>query len=507
MTSVPSILTIFEIAVIAVALVPALRVATKPPLLRDFRTYLPWSGLIVAVGLVALGLAAIAAARWPFVLHVLAILAAATALGAWVRGRPTYGRGRGWPPGSLALGRSFDAITRRDYYREQARLHGPVFKSSQFGRPVVCIVGLDTARDVFRSEALGGARLPYNRLLPRGSLRYMDRDTHDVEAPFFRSVLSGVDLELHEELARESCRSALAALSHASRERDEGAAPGEEIRAWVFTALASLFWGLESTDPRLPALDRAQQGLRLSRGGGPRWRRAILRHLDEVNEIARDRAREWSSDTPPASANALAGALAADPRALDRPVRASNLALVFRLANGDVTSLIHWLLAQLTDHPRWQEMVRDADRDDVASRIVQETLRLEQSEYLYREVVGPLEVGGFRVPAGWLLRVCVQESHRDPRFFPDPDRFDPDRFAGPPPSRRAYSPFGVDEHGCMGVPMVHFLGRIFVEEVCRGYEVRLTRDAPLERGTRHRDHWRPGSARRVRLTPLSRSRS
>ena len=67
----------------------------------------------------------------------------------------------------------------------------------------------------------------------------------------------------------------------------------------------------------------------------------------------------------------------------------------------------------------------------LAARIIAETLRLEQSEYIVRVARRPLSVGGFRIPAGWLLRLCVRESHRDPTAFTDPDRFDPDRFPGP----------------------------------------------------------------------------
>ena len=45
-------------------------------------------------------------------------------------------------PGDTILGMSLDAIGDRTFYQDQAALHGPVFKMSQFGRPVLCILGL-----------------------------------------------------------------------------------------------------------------------------------------------------------------------------------------------------------------------------------------------------------------------------------------------------------------------------------------------------------------------------
>ena len=93
----------------------------------------------------------------------------------------------------------------------------------------------------------------------------------------------------------------------------------------------------------------------------------------------------------------------------------------------------------------------------------------------------------------WLLRICVNESHRDPAVFAEPNTFDPDRFAGRTFSRLEYSPFGADTHGCMGAQIAHFLGRILVEELCAGFEWRLTRAGPPEHGSRQRDHWRPSA--------------
>jgi len=506
------VLLVIEVSILTVAAVCALRVAIKPPIRRDFRTYLPWSLVVLALGLAIAALAVAAALRWTWPRHVFALVAAVVLIALWIRARPTYGRRRGWPPGSLAIGTSFDAIGDRNFYRDQALRHGPVFKTSQFGRPVLCVTGLRLAREILQeTKALAGAVLPYNRFLPKGSLRYMDTAVHDAEAPFFRSALSGLDLGQHEERARATCREMLSRLSAASRGRPEGVPPREDLDGWNFTILASLFWGLRPDDPRLAELDQAQRALDVGRTGGPKWRAGMQGSLAAVNRMMRTHSASWDAESSPATRNcALAAALAMDPDALDDPSRAHNLTIMFRLASTDLTSLLDWVLAQLTLHPKWQEAVREVprvigttrgDADDVASRVVYETTRLEQSEYLYREVVRPFRTSGYNVPAGWLLRVCVQESHRDPAIFPNPDDFDPDRFIGPARSRREFSPFGVDDHGCMGVPMVHFVARVFVEELCHGYDATLTVDAPPEKGTRHRDHWRPSAKRRVRLVP------
>ena len=84
-------------------------------------------------------------------------------------------------------------------------------------------------------------------------------------------------------------------------------------------------------------------------------------------------------------------------------------------------------------------------------------------------------------------------------MFPDPDRFDPGRFRERSYSRVEFSPFGGHTHGCMGAHLAYFLGRILVEELALGYDWTVVRDGPLERGSRHRDHWRPSSLRRVAM--------
>lgn len=495
-----------ELVVLAVALGQVLRIAVKAPIRRELASA-PWVAVAVGVGGIAsAGVGIWAAIRWPGLVHLAAIAAVWLLAVGWWRARPDYGRRRGWPPGSLGIRASVDAVGDRNYYRDQARLHGPVFKMSQFGRPVVCVVGLGAGRDLLHGQAdgLAGAPLPYNRFVPRGSLRYMTPEDHRREGAIFRAAFVGVKLAAAEDTVRQGCRRMLVELSARSRQSAGGNRLTEYWDRWAAGSLARFLFGVDPEDSRFMILEQARRDMDLDRTGR-RW----VARTEAIFHRATGVLEELEREAVPGTA--LGGLLAADPTAGD-PTRLRNLFLMFRIGVWDLTGLLNWVIENLAAHPEWVAAVRRVPRtngaptgtqpSDLASRIVLETLRMEQSEYLYRRIVRPITVGGYPIPAGWLLRICVQESHRDPTIFPDPDRYNPDRFVGRVYAKHEYSPFGADTHGCLGVAMVLFLGRIFVEELGHGYDVRMTRKAPLERGSRHRHHWRPGSGRRVELIPV-----
>jgi cytochrome P450 len=181
-----------------------------------------------------------------------------------------------------------------------------------------------------------------------------------------------------------------------------------------------------------------------------------------------------------------------------------NLLYILQTTRIDVAGLLAWILKKLTDHPEWRERVRaecTLGEGTLAERIVMETLRLEQSEFLYREVHDDIEVGDHRVPRGWLLRICVRESHRDPAVFEDPETYDPDRFSKRRYGWNEYSPFGMARHACIGRDLTRTIARIFVRELAGGYEWTAVEDGGREACGRHWDHWRPSSRFRIRLTP------
>ncbi|MFO1308453.1 MAG: cytochrome P450 [Burkholderiales bacterium] len=493
-----------------------MRLATKPPLRRDAAAHPALAAALAGALFLGAALLLWATAAWPLVRHLAAALALATLLALAWRARPAYGARRGWPPGSLGLGESLDAIDDRRYYRDRAARYGPIFKTSQFGRPVACVVGHDRARRILveHADALAPATLPYNRLLTKGVLRYMSGADHREEAPVFRAAFARMDVAGAEASLRASLRRELARLSEASLRDDGGAYAREAFERWIVGAIARLFLGIEPDDGRVAAIARELPRLAFHRTGGPRWRRELLAGVAAIAAIVRGIHRDAEAGSPRvAPGSALAVLAASEPHALDEPARIENFVMVFKIATGDLTGLLDWIFEFLGGAPQWREEVRANGRTagvprlappvDPATAAVMETLRLEQSEFLYRRVAKTFELEGLTIPAGWILRLCVNESHRDPAVFEDPDRFDPGRFRRRAYGRSEYSPFGGHTHGCMGAHLAHFLGRLFVEELAIGYDWTVVRDGPCERGSRHRDHWRPSPAKRVAMRPLA----
>lgn len=85
---------------------------------------------------------------------------------------------------------------------------------------------------------------------------------------------------------------------------------------------------------------------------------------------------------------------------------------------------------------------------------LKEALRLypPTTALMTRRCTAPLRPGGHTLPARTMLRVTVWAIHRDPRWFPAPDTFRPERFLpdAPPPPRGAYLPFGLGPRACIG---------------------------------------------------------
>jgi cytochrome P450 len=127
--------------------------------------------------------------------------------------------------------------------------------------------------------------------------------------------------------------------------------------------------------------------------------------------------------------------------------------------------------------------------DDFASLRYTEALLLE-SMRLYppawgieRRALRDQEIGGYVVPAGAAVLMPTFVTNRDPRLYPDPLRFDPERFLGAAAAARpdwAYPLFGAGTRKCIGVGFAMLEAVLVLAELGQRYRLLLDPGTPVE---------------------------
>lgn len=110
-------------------------------------------------------------------------------------------------------------------------------------------------------------------------------------------------------------------------------------------------------------------------------------------------------------------------------------------------------LMLLLERPRALARLRDRPQD--APGFVEEMLRYEAPVQLTgRRATEPMAIGRIGVTAGGSVIVLMGAANRDPRRFPAPDRFDPDR-----PDNQPLS-FGGGAHYCLGARLARLEAQV-----------------------------------------------
>jgi cytochrome P450 len=109
--------------------------------------------------------------------------------------------------------------------------------------------------------------------------------------------------------------------------------------------------------------------------------------------------------------------------------------------------------------------------------VIEETLRLYPPAHtIARTALGEDRIGGVRVPAGAFISISMYVTHRNPNLWPQPERFDPERFAPAEVARRhryAYLPFGGGPRICIGSSFALAEAQVVVAAIAQRYRVRL----------------------------------
>ncbi|MEU7952817.1 cytochrome P450 [Micromonospora chalcea] len=159
--------------------------------------------------------------------------------------------------------------------------------------------------------------------------------------------------------------------------------------------------------------------------------------------------------------------------------------LVFLLAGHETTSAgLAFTMHLLGRHPDVQERVAaEAATGDgeLVRAAVLEGMRLYPPVYsMERMSETDVVVSGHRIPANTKVVLAPWVTHRHPEFWPDPERFEPDRFLGRQERPRyAYFPFGGGPRSCIGEHFALLEMTVLLSALLARYRVD-TRDERLE---------------------------
>lgn len=119
----------------------------------------------------------------------------------------------------------------------------------------------------------------------------------------------------------------------------------------------------------------------------------------------------------------------------------------------------------------------DLKRLPYTDMVVKESMRLYPPAWGFgRKAAVDTQLGGYDIPAGSALNCGVIHVHRDPRWWPNPMRFDPDRFD---PGREqsiqkfAYMPFGGGPRICIGNTFAMMEARLLLATMASRYRLLL----------------------------------
>ena len=128
----------------------------------------------------------------------------------------------------------------------------------------------------------------------------------------------------------------------------------------------------------------------------------------------------------------------------------------------------------------------DLPRLRYTEMVLKEAMRLYPAVWgIGRRALKDCEIGGYRVPAGSNIFILQWRTQRDPRFFPNPERFDPERWREDPVRsgkipRFAYFPFGGGPRVCVGAAFAMMEAVLLLAMMQQKFHLEVVRGHPIE---------------------------
>ncbi|GAB6023598.1 Cytochrome P450 4GL4 [Chamberlinius hualienensis] len=195
----------------------------------------------------------------------------------------------------------------------------------------------------------------------------------------------------------------------------------------------------------------------------------------------------------------------------------------FMFEGHDTTSVgISWSLFLIGQHPEVQQKIldelhsvfgdeirpitsEDLNRLKYLECCIKESMRLfPPVPFIGRTLSNDLNISGYAVPKGTQVVIFTYFVHRDKTYFPDPDRFDPDRFLPENAQGRdsfAYIPFSAGLRNCIGQRFALMEEKVVLSRIFQRFNVMSTVEPDILRSFIGELVLRPIRGIKVRLEP------
>ena len=205
----------------------------------------------------------------------------------------------------------------------------------------------------------------------------------------------------------------------------------------------------------------------------PRFRRARERGRELARAVLAHKRKAGPRGTTPDFIDLMLELRDADPQLLPETNLPLTVLAPYMVGLDTTASTCSFMIYNVLKRPKLMErMTAESDalfeegdvsgeglrRLDVSRRVAMETLRLHPvSPAVLRTTANSFDFAGHRVPAGTQVMIGTAVGHTLEEYFPDPERFDIDRYTparGEHRQRGAYAPFGAGNHRCLGSGLV-----------------------------------------------------
>lgn len=399
-------------------------------------------------------------------------------------------------------------VSRRRLLGRFVRRYGKAFTANilMYGR-VVVVADPQLARQVFTSspEELGNIQPNLSRMFGSGSVFALDGDDHRrrrrLLAPFFHGKsMKNYETIIEEETLRETANwpqgqafATLPSMMHITLNailRAIFGAGGSEL-----DELRRLIPPWVTLGSRLAALPKPKRDYgRLSPWGRlAEWRRQYDTVIDKLIEA--ERADPNFADRTDVLALMLRSTYD-DGSIMSRKDIGDELLTLLAAGHETTAATLGWAFERLSRHPDvLAALVEEVDNGghELRQAAILEVQRARTViDFAARRVNPPVyQLGEWVIPRGYSIIINIAQIHGDPDVFPQPDRFDPQRYIGSKPSPFAWIPFGGGTRRCVGAAFANMEMDVVLRTVLRHFTLETTTAAG------ERSHGRAAGIRQV----------